>query len=291
MSTNSKSDAAARTVFLVAASTSIIIVSLIFIFLFKESFGFFVDPGVSRLFETRWNPVSFERPAFGLAPLLSGSLLVTAIASVIAFPCGLLGAVYLSEVASQREREILKPIVELLAGVPSVVLGFFGLITLGPFIKWIFGLSSSLNALTGGILLGFMAIPTIISISEDALRNVPISYRQASHALGASNMETVWYVTVPAAISGIIAAFMLGMGRVIGETMAVLMVTGNASLITLNPFESVRTMTATIAGEMGEVARNSQHYGALFCTGLVLMLITFALNMVAQLTFKRFRTK
>ena len=162
------------------------------------------------------------------------------------------------------------------------MLGFFGLVVLGPYVKTLFGLSTGINALTGAILLALMAIPTIISISEDAIRSVPRSYREASMALGASDIQTVWRVIVPAALPGIVAAVMLGMGRVIGETMAVLMVTGNAATVTFSPFESVRTMTATIAGEMGEVTYGSTHYQALFWVGVVLLLATFAVNGVAQ---------
>jgi len=163
-----------------------------------------------------------------------------------------------------------------------VVLGFFGLLVLAPIVKGLFGLSSGLTALTGAVLLALMAIPTIVSISEDAIRSVPRSYREASMALGASEMQTLWGVTVPAALSGIIAAIMLGMGRVVGETMVVLMVTGNAAILTLSPFESVRTMTATIAAEMGEVTSGSTHYQALFWLGILLLAATFTLNMVAQ---------
>jgi phosphate transport system permease protein len=170
-----------------------------------------------------------------------------------------------------------------------VVIGFFGMVVLGPLVKSVFHLSTGLTALTGALLMALMAIPTIISISEDALRSVPQAYKQASLALGASPLETIWKVTVPAAFSGIIAAFMLGMGRIIGETMVVLMVTGNAPLFTFSPFASVRTMTATIAAEMGEVAQGGEHYRALFCIGLVLLMATFGLNMIALRALKKYR--
>jgi len=272
-----------------AASISILIVALVFLFLFKESFHFAQETGVKVLFNDRWNPVSFFEPSFGLYPLITGSFLVTLIAAAIAVPIGVIVAVYLAEVAGEKEKEFLKPIIEILASLPSVVLGFFGLVVVAPLVKDVFHLSSGLTALTGAILLAIMAVPTITSVSEDALRAVPSTYKQASLALGASRIQTMWLVTVPAALSGMIAAIMLGMGRVIGETMAVLMVTGNAPLLTLNPFESVRTMTATIAGEMGEVPFGSDHYGALFWVGLVLLLITFILVYISQRILKKYQ--
>jgi phosphate transport system permease protein len=272
-----------------AASTSILIVILIFVFLGKEAAPFAAEPGIGELFSTRWMPVSFQKESFGLGPLVSGSLLVTGLATLIAVPFGVCAAVYIAEVAAPWERETFKPLIELLAGIPSVVLGFFGLVVLAPLVKRLFGLPSGLTALTGALLLALMAIPTVISISEDAIRGVPASYKSASLALGASQLQTVWKVTVPAALSGIIAAVMLGMGRVIGETMAVMMVTGNAAVITASPLESVRTMTATIAAEMGEVPFGSDHYRALFCVGIVLLLATFTLNMVAQRVLKKYR--
>ncbi|MBD3217166.1 MAG: phosphate ABC transporter permease subunit PstC [candidate division Zixibacteria bacterium] len=279
---------AAKIVFSSASSTAILIVLLIFLFLFKEAIPFIKDPGISKLFGTSWRPVSFQEESFGIVPLLTGSFLVTILATIVAVPFGVIGAVYISEVSSKYEREFLKPFIELLAGIPSVVIGFFGLVVLAPFIKAVFGLQSGLTALTGALLLALMAIPTIISISEDAINSVPKTYKEASFAVGASKLQTIWKVTVPASISGITAAVMLGMGRVIGETMAVLMVTGNAAITTLSPFESVRTMTATIAAEMGEVPFGSDHYRALFWVGIALLIITFGLNMIAQKVFSRY---
>jgi phosphate transport system permease protein len=280
---------AVRLTLLGTASISIIIVMLIFLFLGKEAFPFIHDPGISELFGSRWSPVSFIKESFGIYPLITGSFLITILATLLSVPIGVCGAVYISEVAGDREREFFKPFIELLAGIPSVVLGFFGIVILAPLIKSIFNLSSGLTALTGAVLLALMAIPTIISISEDAIRSVPRSYKEASLALGASKLQTIWKVTVPASLSGIIAAVMLGMGRVIGETMTVLMVTGNAALLTLSPFESVRTMTATIAAEMGEVPFGSSHYGALFWIGIILLIITFSLNSIAMRVLKRYR--
>lgn len=269
-------------------SLSIIIVLLIFLFLFKEAVPFAGNPGIGELFHNVWNPVSFQKEEFGIVPLITGSILVTLLAIIIAVPFGIIGAVYISEIASPKEREFLKPFIEILAGIPSVVLGFFGLVVVAPFIKDLFGLSSGLNALTGSILLAFMAIPTIMSISEDAIKSVPSVYKEASLALGATRLETIWKVVVPAALSGIVASVMLGMGRVVGETMAVMMVTGNAPVISFDPFSSVRTMTATIAAEMGEVTIGSHHYMALFWVGIALMLMTFLLNLVSYRVLKKY---
>lgn len=280
---------AVKLLLLSTASTTILIVISIFVFLGKEAGPFVVEPGLKELISTRWVPVSFQKESFGILPLITGSLLVTIIAAVLMVPFGVGASVYISELAKPSEREFLKPFIEILAGIPSVVIGFFGLVVLVPLIKACFRLSTGLTALAGAILLALMAIPTVISISEDAIRSVPTSYKEASLALGASKMQTIWKVTVPAALPGIIAAIMLGTGRVIGETMAVMMVTGNAAVITAWPFDSVRTMTATIAAEMGEVAFGSVHYRALFCVGIVLLLATFGLNMIAQKVLKKYR--
>jgi len=276
-------------ILLATATVSILIVALIFIFLGKEAFPFLFDPGFSELLGSKWTPVSFIKENFGIFPLVTGSFLITLLATILAVPIGVCGAIYISEIARNTEKELFKPFIELLAGIPSVVIGFFGLVVLAPIVKQVFGLSSGLTALTGALLLALMAIPTIITISEDAIRSVPRSYKDASLALGASKMQTIWKVTVPASFSGIIAAVMLGMGRVIGETMAVMMVTGNAPLITANPLESVRTMTATIAAEMGEVPFGSDHYRALFWVGLILLVLTFGLNMISMKVLKKYR--
>ena len=224
----------------------------------------------------------FKEEIFGLNPLITGSFLVTGLATLIMIPFVVLGAVYIAEIGTQTERAFLKPFIEILAGIPSLVIGFFGLVVLSPFVKQIFGLNTGLNALTGAVLLALMAIPTVITVSEDAIQSVPRAYREASLALGANRLQTIFRVIVPAALPGIIAGVMLGIGRVIGETMAVLMVTGNAARITFNPFESVRTMTTTIAAEMGEVAFGSTHYQAFFWVGILLLVMTFVLNIFAQ---------
>ncbi len=284
-------DKAVKVLLTGSASTAILIVALIFLFLGNEAVPFIKSPGLGELIGGRWMPVSFQKESFGLLPLITGSLLVTFLATVIAIPFGVVGAVYISEIAGRFEREFFKPFIELLAGIPSVVIGFFGLVVLSPIVKSVFGLYSGLTALTGALLLALMAIPTIISISEDAINSVPKSYKEASEALGASRLQTIWKVTVPAALSGIVAAVMLGMGRVIGETMAVMMVTGNAAVITASPFRSVRTMTATIAAEMGEVPFGSDHYRALFWVGLVLLSMTFILVLISHRVLKRYQDR
>jgi phosphate transport system permease protein len=262
-------------------STAILAVLLIFLFLGKEGLPTFGEVSLSNLLSKAWYPVSFEREQFGMIPLVAGSVVVTLVATILVIPFGVTGAIYISELAVPGEREVLKPFIEVLAGIPSVVLGFFGLVVLGPVVKEIFKLDTGLTAMTGAILLAFMAVPTVMSISEDAIRVVPTSYKEASLALGASKLQTIWSVTVPAASSGIVAAVMLGIGRVIGETMAVMMVTGNAAIIPNSPFDSVRTMTATIAAEMGEVPFGSTHYHVLFFVGLILLVATFLINAVA----------
>lgn len=279
---------AIKLAFLGVASSSIFIMLLIFAFLFKEAFPFVREPGLTTLLDLKWLPVSFKQESYGVLPLLAGTSLITLLAMLFSVPVSVLSSIYIAEVARPAEKEFLKPFIELLASVPSVVLGFFGLVVLAPALKSVFGLASGLNALSGAILLALMATPTIISVSEDAINSVPSAYKNASLALGASRIQTVFKVVVPAALPGIIAAVMLGAGRVIGETMAVLMVTGNAARITINPLDSVRTMTATIAAEMGEVPFGSTHYQALFWIGILLLIMTFSLNIVAQKVLKKY---
>ena len=287
MTTNRWTDAWVRAFFTLASSASILIVVLVFLFLFKEARPFIHERGLGELVGPDWKPVSVNL-RFGMLPLITGSLVVTFFAGLIAVPMGVVCAVYIAEVARPLEREILKPFIELLAGIPSVVIGFFGLVVIVPFVKTAFHLSSGLSAFAGAIVLALMAIPTIVSVSEDALRSVPESYKQAPLALGASRQQTIWGVVVPAAIPGITASIMLGFGRIIGETMAVMMVTGNAPRLSMNPFSSVRTMTATVAAEMGEVSFGDIHYSALFVVGGLLLLSTFVLNIVAMRTFKKY---
>lgn len=241
------------------------------------------------LFTPMWNPTSFTRPEYGILSMLAGTAIVTAGALLIAIPLGVGTAAYLSDIASARVREVAKPVVEILAGIPSVVIGFLGIVLIGPFIARIFGLPNGLNALNGSILLAIMALPTIVSISEDALNSVPQAYMQASLALGATKWQTIVLVKIPAALSGILASCMLGLGRAIGETMTVLMATGCAAAMPHGFLDPVRTMTATIAIELGEVAYDTTHYYALFAIGLVLFVMTFAVNMVSDLILHKYQ--
>jgi phosphate transport system permease protein len=262
--------------------SAILFVVMIFYFLISEGFPAITEVSFSEFLKTRWYPIE---DYFGILPLLVGSLVVTVGALIIAVPIGLLTAIYIAEVASPQTKEILKPLVELLGGFPSVVLGFLGLLILSQYVRQILALPTGLSALTGALLLAGIAIPSIVSISEDALDTVPKSYRDASLALGATEWQTIWWVTLPAAKSGVLTAIMLGIGRAIGETMVVLMVTGNAPMMPtglstlINP---TRTMTATIAAEMGEVANGSTHYHVLFFIGIVLFIITLIINVFAS---------
>ena len=261
--------------------SSIGFVVLIFLFLLREGAPVFVETQIGNLFGARWYPTF---GLFGSLPLLLGSILVTVTAIAIALPLGVATAVFVREIAPNWAREVLKPMIEVLAGIPSVVLGFFGMTTVAPIVREALGAPTGLTAFTGAIILAYMSLPTIISMAEDALDAVPRSYRDAGLAMGATQWQTIWRVVVPAARSGIVTAVMLGMGRAIGETMAVMMVTGNAARlpITLDSlFRPARTMTATIAAEMGEVANGSLHYHALFGIGIVLFVVTFLINAVA----------
>jgi phosphate transport system permease protein len=270
--------------------SSIGFVVLIFFFLLREGVPVFFEVPLDNLFSSRWYP-TFD--LFGTLPLILGSILVTVTAIAISVPLGVSTAVFIREVAPNWAREILKPVIEVLAGIPSVVLGFFGMTLIAPLFLEMLGVPTGLTAFTGALILAYMALPTIISVAEDALDAVPKSYRDAGLAMGASQWQTIWRVVVPAARSGIVVAVMLGMGRAIGETMAVMMVTGNAARMPLtidSLVRPVRTMTATIAAEMGEVAQGSTHYHALFGIGIILFVLTFAINLVAASTiFKRRR--
>lgn len=267
----------------------ILTIFLIFIFLFKDAFSFFMEYNIkSFLLGKNWYPIS-EPPRFGIIPLLLGSLFVTVGAVVISIPLGIACACFISEIAPQGLRDIMKAFIELLAAIPSVVLGFIGMITLVPFLKQFFDLPTGLTALAGSIMLAFMAMPTIVSIAEDALNAVPRQYRDAAYALGATKWQVIHRIILPAASSGLVAAVMLGIGRVIGETMAVMMITGNAPLIPKSFLQPVRTMTATIAAEMGETVRGSEHYFALFAVGLLLFIITFIINFIADISLRRIK--
>ena len=271
--------------------SSIGFVLLIFIFLMREGVPTFLEVPPGNLFGTRWYP-TFD--LFGTLPLILGSILVTLAAIAIALPLGVATAVFVREVAPSWAREVLKPMIEVLAGIPSVVLGFFGMTILAPLVRELLGTPTGLTAFTGSLILAYMALPTMISVAEDALDAVPKSYRDAGLAMGATQWQTIWRVVVPAARSGIVTAVMLGVGRAIGETMAVMMVTGNAARmpVTLNSlFRPMRTMTATVAAEMGEVAHGSTHYHTLFGVGILLFVITFLINLAAASTIFRRRRR
>ncbi|MGQ9800346.1 MAG: phosphate ABC transporter permease subunit PstC [Candidatus Saccharicenans sp.] len=271
---------------------AIIVLLGIFALLLYTSIPAFREVSLKEfLTSTRWDPTSPERPEYGLLSMLASSILVTLGTLLIAFPVGVAVAAYLSDVASPRTREIIKPVVELLAAIPSVVVGFIGITVVGPLIARIFNLSHGLTVLNGSLLLAVMALPTIISISEDSLNAVPVAYVEASLALGANRWQTLVRVKIPAAISGIIASLMLGMGRAIGETMTVLMATGNARAFPHGFLQSVRTLTATIAIELGEVPYYTTHYYALFAIGLVLFIMTFFVNLAADVILEKQKRK
>lgn len=262
--------------------SAILFVALIFLFLIREGLPTFGEVEIGSLFGTRWYPIEEH---FGILPLITGSIIITLGAALIAVPFGIGTAIYISEIAPRWMREILKPLVELLGGLPSVVLGFLGMLVLSPFLRVFLDLPTGLTALTGSILLGGIAVPTVVSVAEDALDAVPRAYREGAWALGATRWQTIWRVTLPAAKSGVLTAVMLGIGRAIGETMTVMMVTGNAPVLALklsSIFSPVRTMTATIAAEMGEVANGSVHYHVLFFIGMVLFLISLGVNIAAS---------
>jgi phosphate transport system permease protein len=268
---------------------SVVFVALIFLFLLREGVSVLKTTSLGSFLGGRfWYPIS--SPAkLGILPLILGSLLVTAGAVIIAVPLGIAAAFYIAEVAPKRLRTILKSCVEVLSAIPSVVLGFLGITILVPFLKNVLHLPTGLTAFSGSIMLAFMALPTIISISEDAINAVPREYKDGALALGATHWQTLYRVVIHGALSGIIAAAMLGIGRVFGETMAVMMVTGNAAVIPHSLFEPVRTLTATIAAEMGEAAKGSPHFYALFAIGIVLFVISFAINLTADLLLNRNR--
>lgn len=275
----------------VAGYSAILFVALIFFFLLREGAPTLFKVPLTDLLSARWYPIEGY---YGLLPLIGGSVLVTLGAALIAVPFGVGTAVYMSEIAPRWLREILKPLIELLAGLPSVLLGFLGILVLVPLVRTTLGLPTGLTAFTGSLLLAGISLPTIVSVAEDALDAVPRSYREAGIALGATQWQTIWRVTLPAARSGVLTAVMLGLGRAIGETMAVMMVTGNAPVVPTGLgalFQPARTMTATIAAEMGEVARGSTYYHTLFMIGIVLFLISLVVNVAASSVLFRQRKR
>jgi phosphate transport system permease protein len=271
-----------RNLFFGIALASITILFLIFLFLVMEGAPIFkVVSVIDFLFGKLWYPTA-EPPDFGIFPLIIASITVTVLASVIAIPLGVMTAIYLAEIASFRFREMVKPIVELLAALPSVVIGFFGMVVVAPFLQDAFGIATGLNLFNASVMLAFMSIPTICSISEDAIYSVSQEIKEASLALGATHWQTIYRVIIPASLSGITTAIILGMSRAIGETMVVLMVAGGATLIPTSIFDPVRPMPASIAAEMAEAPFRSNHYHALFATGMVLFFFTLVFNIIAD---------
>ena len=251
---------------------------------------FFHTPPWEFFFGTKWYPVS-DPPTFGIMPFFVATLIVTLVATAIAVPVGVGCAAYLSEVASPKVRETVKPLVELLAGIPSVVMGLIGLLLLSPLVQSAFNLPTGLSGLTAGIMLSFMSLPIIVSVSEDALDAVPDEFKKASYALGATQWETIRHVCIPAALSGITAAIMLGVGRAIGETMTVLMVAGGALAVPVSPTDPMMPMTAAIASGIGNAVRGGLQYEALFAVGLILFILTLGVNLIADRVLERQKRK
>jgi phosphate transport system permease protein len=291
ISSMKKRDGGATFLIKVAGYSSIFFVTIILIFLLKEGIPVLQEVSLNQLFGNTWYPIE---NMYGILPLIGGSLLVTTMAIIIALPFGIGTAVYISEIASPWVKEVLKPLIEILAGLPSVVLGFLGILVFVPSLRRFLNLPTGLTAFTGSLILALIATPTIVSISEDALHSVPKSYREGALALGATRWQTIWGVTVPAARTGLTTAVMLGVGRALGETMAVMMVTGNAPVFpsSINAwFMPARTMTATIASEMGEVVSGSVHYHVLFFIGILLFIFSLVINLVASWVSTRERKR
>jgi phosphate transport system permease protein len=298
---------AMTSVFTVAGLSAIVIIFLIFIFTFKESASIFTDPEVreeanlEQFFLTAqpaesvedryiWQPTS-EKPKMSFIPLLLGTLKSTVVGLLFACPVGVAAALFSSEFASPRLREVVKPVIELLAGIPSVVLGFFALLVLATWLQDAFGFTYRLNAYNAGLALGFALVPIVFTISEDGLSAVPRSYREASLAMGATRLQTAFRVVLPAATPAIFASFVLAFGRAIGETMILLMAGGNAAISSLSLSDPLRTLSATIAAELGEVVFGSAHYAALFFIGTLLFLITFVSNTTGQIIINRMQRR
>jgi len=301
---------------------SVIVLLLIGFFLFKEAFYIFYKAGVMKvLFGAAWYP-TYDPPSFGMLPLIMGTIAVTFLAAVMAIPLGIATAIYVAEIAHHRVKEFLKPLIEMLASFPSVVLGFFGMVVIAPILSnWLspilaeklpellrstnipfvsstiadfcynkLFIASGLNISTAALMLTVRAIPVISSIAEDALTAVPRTYREASYSLGANKWETIWRVVIPASVSGLSVAVILGIGTIIGETMIVLMVAGGAAVIPHWIFDPSRPMPSAIAAEMGEAPYRSLHYHALFGVGAILFIITFILSLVSDFISKKYRT-
>jgi phosphate transport system permease protein len=269
--------------FLATAVTSLAVLGLIMGFLFMEGLPTFSFVSVKAfLGGLDWYPTDEARPDYGVLPLIAASGAVTALSSVLAIPLGVMSAVYLAEIASPRVRAVAKPVIEMLASLPSVVIGFFGMVVMAPFLQDFLGIDVGLNLFNASLMLAFMSVPTIASVSEDAIYAVPRELKEASLALGATHLETLLRVTIPAALSGIGTAVILGMSRAIGETMVVLMVAGGAAVLPDSLFGPVRPMPASIAAEMAEAPFRSPHYHALFAIAMVLFLVTLFFNVLAD---------
>ena len=271
-----------QAMFFIIATASISILFLIMLFLFEEGLPIFKTVSVKDfIFGKYWYPTS-DPADFGIFPLIVASLLVTCVSGAFSIPLGVMTAIYLSEIAQPRVGEIVKPVVELLAALPSVVIGFFGMVLVAPFLQRVFGIPTGLNLFNASLMLAFMSIPTICSISEDAIHSVPVALREASVALGATQLQTIVRVVVPASISGISTGVILGLSRAVGETMVVLMVAGGAAMLPQSIFDPVRPMPASIAAEMAEAPVGGEHYYALFATAIVLFLFTMVFNIIAD---------
>src|SRR3989339_253660 len=280
-----------RWFFSVLAFSSLVFRAGIIFVLFKEGLPIFREVSFFNfVFGSSWYP-TYSPPEFGILPLILASGLVTAGAMVVCVPLGVGSALFIHELSSERTRSILKPMIELLSGVPSILFGFFGIVVIAPFIQTTLNLPTGLCGFTASLVLGIMAIPTVCSISEDALGYVPKSFREASLALGANRWQTLTRVVLPAAGSGISTSIILGMSRIVGETMTVLMVSGGAAVMPSSFLQPMRPLTSTIAAEMGEAAMGGTHYHALFAIGLVLFLITLVFNVAAEVISRRYRIK
>lgn len=277
--------------FLFIAMSCLVILFLIMLFLFKEGLPIFQTISVGEfLGGNEWYPTS-ENARYGILPLIMASVTVTLLASVIAVPLSLAIAIYLSEMANSSVREIIKPVIELIASIPSVIIGFFGMVVIAPMLQKYLNVDTGLNMFNAALMLAFMAIPTIASISEDAISSVPVSLKEASYALGANRWQTIYHIILPASLSGIWTAIILGISRVIGETMVVLMVAGGATIMPGSIFDPVRPLTSNIAAEMAEAEVGGDHYHALFAIGIVLFIITFIFNLIADYLSNKYRFK
>ena len=272
--------------------SAILFVFAIFFFVFREAVPVLAQLNLVEFFTSvNWRPDSRIRPQFGILALLAGTFSVTILAMVISVPAGFAAAIYLSEFCGRKPRETLKIVIEFLAAIPSVVWGFIGYMVLNPIIIWATGAPIGINILNGGIILALMSVPIIMSVGEDALKAVPDGYREAAVALGASRWQIVYKVLLPAAKNGLLAAALLGVGRAVGETMAVLMATGHSVQIPHSFLDPVRTLTATIAAELGEAVEGGTHYRVLFVIGSLLMIISLVVNLTADLVVKGIRGK